>query len=120
MSGLVTLALHDCEVHLEHRPRIDRAGGKFTVEKHHIHPLGFDGPDTPDNWIYICPTGHTAVHELLRIWVKTEAKPPWEIARYYHPAERHLAEEGFVRIKAAGLVAYAQVVLRAEAAALST
>lgn len=102
LDAPLTLAKADCLLHAVHRPGIKRADGKFSVERHHIHPLEYDGPDTADNTVYVCPTGHTAIHELLRAEVKSGGKAPWSIRRFYSVAEREYALEGYNRIVAAG------------------
>lgn len=51
-----------CQVHgpdYEHRPR------PLRLVLHHVWPLGMGGPDTPDNWIVTCDTGHYNMHRLL-------------------------------------------------------
>ena len=103
MSGVVLrLSRRTCQVHATHVPRIDRAGGWFTTHKHHIQPLALGGPDVASNWVQVCPTGHDAIHELLRAWIKADGEPVWEIRRYYHPEERWLAKQGFSLWLAAG------------------
>jgi hypothetical protein len=98
----VGLARANCRVHGTHRPSIERAPGVFTVENHHIHPKEFGGPDEPDNMVYICPTGHSAVHELLRLEIKHLGETPWSLRRCYSRGERELAFRGYLRIKKAG------------------
>ena len=114
MSSLHGLAKVSCQIHLTHSPGIARAGGLFTVERHHIHPLEFDGPDTAANLIYLCPTSHTAVHELLRLMIKSMNQVPWEIRQHYGVAERRVAEDGYARIVAANKMGVAVRVLSQE------
>lgn len=117
MTALVTLARFTCAIHVSHSPSITRADGLFTVERHHIHPLEFDGPNVAANLIYLCPTSHTGVHELLRHMIKNAGVAEWRIRQHYGPAERALAAEGYRRIEAAQLVPVAlERVLLAEAA----
>ncbi len=40
--------------------------------RHHVWPTGMGGPDTEDNIVWICPTGHSGIHELLRHMVKAD------------------------------------------------
>lgn len=90
-----------CQVHLsQHRPSIDRAT-RHTVDNHHIWPRVDGGPDTAANIVRVCPTGHTAIHELLRVWLKLGGEPSWEIRRHYHPNERRYARLGYQAIQAA-------------------
>lgn len=44
--------------------------------QHHIHPLGMGGPDVPGNRVWLCPTAHYNVHELLRAMVREEGVIP--------------------------------------------
>jgi hypothetical protein len=54
----MTTADH-CTVHGEHRPLV------LLPHHHHVQPLGMGGPDTADNIVVICPTGHYNVHTVL-------------------------------------------------------
>lgn len=47
----------------EHRP------APLELTQHHIWPLGMGGPDDFGNLIWICPTTHYNVHEILRLMV---------------------------------------------------
>ena len=42
-------------------PLAERAG-----EWHHIEPQGMGGPDTDENLVYLCGTGHNNVHIFMR------------------------------------------------------
>lgn len=104
VEWLLGLSRLPCAVHYYHRPAIKRSDGRYTVESHHILPLEFGGRDTfthenqtVTNRVSVCPTGHTAIHELLRVWMKLDGEPPWEIRRCYATKERDLAEEGYRR-----------------------
>lgn len=46
----------------------------YRTHRHHIIPLAWDGPDTPDNIVPLCPTGHDTIHLWLQRWVR-EGKP---------------------------------------------
>lgn len=72
------------------------------LHQHHIWPMGMNGPDVEDNVVWLCPTSHVNVHELLRAWVKYESKPPWSIRKFFSPYIRALAAEGFNRWMDAG------------------
>lgn len=48
----------------EHRPP------PLEYFEHHVWPSGMGGPDTADNRVFVCPTTHANVHELLRMMVK--------------------------------------------------
>lgn len=82
-----------CECVADHNPN------PMELNRHHIHPLGFNPPGerTPDNEVWLCPTSHANVHELLRAWVKYEGEPPWEVQRRFSRYIRWLAEDGYRR-----------------------
>lgn len=50
-----------CACVWEHRPPV------LELHRHHILPLYLGGPNTADNIVWLCPTTHTNVHELLRM-----------------------------------------------------
>jgi hypothetical protein len=82
-----------CEVHANHTPR------SHVNEIHHVWPLGEGGPDIPENKVVVCATGHNSIHQLMSLWLKGAAEPPWSIRRQYTPDERRLAQTGYDRIK---------------------
>ena len=49
-----------CRCTSDHRPR------PLELHAHHVWPLGFGGPDIASNLIWLCPTAHVNVHEILR------------------------------------------------------
>lgn len=53
-----------CGCCFEHRPPV------LEFERHHIWPLGLGGPDQEVNVVWVCPTTHANVHELLRLMLK--------------------------------------------------
>lgn len=82
-----------CECVADHNPN------PMELHKHHIWPLYLGGPDTEDNIVWLCPTSHTNVHELLREWVKRDAAPPWDVQKRYSAFVHNLAAEGYSRWK---------------------
>lgn len=44
---------------------------------HHIVPLAWGGPDTTENQVPLCPTGHDTVHVLLQRWVRAGGPSPY-------------------------------------------
>ena len=50
-----------CSCAAEHRPPV------LEYEAHHVLPIGMGGPDTADNRLWVCPTTHANIHELLRL-----------------------------------------------------
>lgn len=79
----------------DHRP------GVLELERHHILPRAMGGTDDPGNLVWVCPTTHTNVHELLREMLRSgpitysAAQAMWEqpVNRYAHS----LAAEGYRR-----------------------
>ena len=63
----------------------------YVPHKHHIIPLSWDGPDTADNIVMLCPNSHTAVHRLINDYVRAGGEPSWEIRRQFGPYVRKLA-----------------------------
>ena len=65
-------------------------------EIHHVIPRGapFGGPDTDDNKVVICPSQHSSVHFLIRVYLKARKQGrtarPAEVA-HFSPYTRRLA-----------------------------
>lgn len=84
-----------CVCATEHRP------APLEYERHHVWPLYLGGPDIEDNTIWVCPTTHTNVHEILREFMRVgpltwgEALAAWDrpLSRYAF----HLAWAGYAR-----------------------
>ncbi len=95
----MTLGSHDegavCFCCSEHRPPV------LEHEVHHILPLYLGGTDTPGNRIFLCPTTHMNVHEILRLFLKHGAQSYSQVqAREERPVARYaftLAAEGYRR-----------------------
>ncbi len=62
---------------------------------HHVHPLANGGSDTDENRVWLCPTAHVNVHELMRFWFRAGGRPAWEIERRYSAFVRDLAQRGY-------------------------
>lgn len=69
------------------------------LNRHHVWPLGEGGPNTPANVVWLCPTAHANVHELLRLYVRHEGAVPWVERRRFGSYVRALAKEGYHRIQ---------------------
>lgn len=54
-EGAVCLCVAD------HRPPI------LEYHRHHVRPAALGGSDDPSNLVFLCPSQHTNVHELLRM-----------------------------------------------------
>lgn len=83
-----------CACVSEHRPAPDE------LHIHHIWPLGWGGPDTAWNRVWLCPTSHANVHVLLAAYQKAGGMPAWEVRRRFSPYVRGLADEGWRRLQA--------------------
>lgn len=53
-----------CRCAAEHRPPV------LEYQRHHVLPLAMGGPDTPENVVWLCPTAHVNVHEILRLLLR--------------------------------------------------
>lgn len=51
----------------DHRPT------SWINHRHHVVPLAWGGPNTQDNLVTLCPTGHAVVHVLLDRWKRDGA-----------------------------------------------
>lgn len=86
-----------CRCRATHKPP------PLELEEHHIWPLGMGGPDLPENRVWLCPTAHTNVHEILRELLKVgpltwgEALAIWPGLNRY---QLRLALEGLARFHA--------------------
>lgn len=73
----------------EHRPKV------MELHRHHILPLYLGGPDIDDNLVWICPNSHIATHEVLREYLRLDARPPWGWLDDYPVMARDLAERAW-------------------------
>lgn len=67
---LVPFATHPCLCVSRHVPTI-----KHTV-RHHIIPKAWNGPDTAENIVNICPNTHSETHRLLEAFVRNGGPLP--------------------------------------------
>lgn len=74
----------------------------MTLEKHHLQPRSWAGPDTPDNIVLICGLCHGGAHTALNACVAYGGIPPAEVWQRFHPYYRQLALEALRR--AGGIV----------------
>ncbi len=65
------------------------------LHRHHIRPLANGGAESDENTIWLCPTAHVNVHELMRHWFKVSGRPDWEIERTFSIFVRKLARLGY-------------------------
>ncbi len=87
-----------CRCMVTHRPH------PLELHRHHVLPLYLGGSDTEDNIVWICPTGHSGIHELLRHMVKADRPlTDHELrAMYDVPVSEYAAQ-----VARAGFTAYA-------------
>lgn len=70
------------------------------VESHHVHPLGYHGPDTAANRTQVCANAHSDAHYLLARLLKTGGHLPWAEERTYGIGVRAIAHRGFAAVMA--------------------
>ncbi len=92
--GQPRMTRQPCQQHSRHHP------ASHLNEQHHIWPLGMGGPDSPDNRVVICPTGHNNVHALLKLFQLHRGEPPYAELRVFAFGERELARLGWQRYQA--------------------
>lgn len=87
-----------CKCMVTHRPH------PLELHAHHVLPMYLGGPDDPINLVWLCPTAHTNVHELLRHMLRADrAFTNHELGVMYDvPVSEYAA-----RIARAGFNAYA-------------
>jgi|SRR5882672_1270351 len=61
---------HPCVLHKNHGSAVP-----LLTEAHHILPLGAGGPDTLENKVDVCATGHYNVHRLMGLMVFLQPLP---------------------------------------------
>lgn len=64
------------------------------LHKHHIWPLGEGGPNTKENLLLLCPSTHSNVHRLWRLYERYDGRPPWEFLKSYSEYARWVVERG--------------------------
>lgn len=57
-------------------------------------PIGEGGPDVRENLVILCPTTHSNVHRLWRLYEETDGRPSWDILRNYSEYARAIVEKG--------------------------
>lgn len=68
------------------------------VERHHVWPLGYHGPDTKDNIVVVCANAHSDIHYLLERLLRTGGVVPWTEKRTYGLGVRVLAMRGYYAV----------------------
>ena len=78
---------------------VDHSPVPVELHVHHVHPLYAGGPDTAANKVWICPTSHVAVHELLRAYERAGGLPAWETRRRFGRYVRDLAARAWAEMQ---------------------
>lgn len=78
------------------------------LEHHHIQPQQYDGPSAPENLVWVCPTTHANIHEILREIIRRKGYLSWsEALRTWDDGLNRyafqVAHDGYARIMAARL-----------------
>lgn len=81
-----------CLLHTKHVPN------SHVNHVHHIWPRGHGGPDTDDNKVVVCATGHYNIHRLLEEYLTYRGEPPYSFGKQFSREERKYARLGYERI----------------------
>lgn len=81
-----------CSLTRYHRPR------PVQIDQHHVWPLAHGGPDDPGNIVAACPSCHTSVHALLRLYARVGGKPAWRDRRRFPRGVQRVAALGWRRL----------------------
>jgi hypothetical protein len=63
-----------------------------SLDAHHVWPEGHGGPTVPENLVWLCPTCHRNVHEILDTWARAGAPHP---IGHHNQWAYHVAEIGW-------------------------
>ncbi len=77
-----------CRCQADHRP------APLELHRHHVWPLAMGGPERDENVVWICPTTHTNIHELLALMLRAD-EPLTDRGlslAYEQPVSRYAAE----------------------------
>jgi hypothetical protein len=74
------------------------------LHRHHVLPLAkpWSGPDVAGNLVWLCPTSHSNVHELLRLYLTCHGRPPAEAVAPFGRYIRKLAARAWAQHAANG------------------
>lgn len=75
------------------------------LHRHHVWPLGEGGPDVSENLLWLCPTTHSNIHKLWRLYETHKGAPPYTIRRQYSIYARSIVDRGWLqKIEHTGVV----------------
>lgn len=83
--------------------RAEHAPQPLELHRHHILPQYLGGADEPGNVVWLCPTGHVGVHEILRELMKSGPLPWGDALDIWPGLNRYafrLAHDGYARWQA--------------------
>jgi hypothetical protein len=83
-----------CANPIEHRPP------PMVLEKHHVQPKSWGGPDIPENLVEVCSTCHMGAHTALNALVtyrRLGLAVPKDVWARFHPYYRFLAVDAVRR-----------------------
>ncbi len=77
-----------CRCQSVHRP------APLELHAHHVLPLSLGGSEAEENVVYVCPTTHQNIHELMRLMFRAGFSiPTSELDESYDvPVNRYAAE----------------------------
>ena len=76
---------------------IKHAPAPAVVQKHHIQPKSWGGPDAKSNLIDLCGTCHDGIHAALNACVRANGPPPSAVWGSFHHFYRKMALEAISR-----------------------
>lgn len=91
-TEVLRTTVQPCLLHRKHMPE------SHVNHRHHIWPLGEGGPNTEDNIIVVCATGHYNIHDLLAHYKMHRGVLPYSVTKRYSFEERKYAKLGWERI----------------------
>lgn len=82
----------------------------LTWDRHHLWPLGWDGPDTSDNLARACPNAHRLSHTMLNRMKRNGGHLPYREAIRFGHYPKKMAELGWDLMVAGRTVRFAVLI----------
>ncbi len=79
-----------CRCVSEHRPKVAE------LQEHHVFPIYLGGAKDGET-VWVCPSSHVSAHELIRLYIKHDGPPPYDILSEYARFARLLAAQAWAR-----------------------